>query len=122
MGRALARRSFRTAPSRANWIACARHLAFGDAAALRNLLHHVAVAVTGGKIHLAIDVPRVLAQGLLDNAHRLDELAPVHRAQETEAADAVAHRNLIGGLLLVLRPHQLLDRQAGLGRVAAQSR
>ena len=73
------------------------------------------VAVTGGKIHLAVDAAGILTQGLLDNAHRLDELAPVHRPQETEAADAVAHGDLIGGLLLVLRLHQLLDRQAGLG-------
>ena len=93
----------------------ARHLAFGQPAALRYLLHDVTVAVTGGKIHLAVDAAGILTQGLLDNAHRLDELAPVHRPQKAEAADAVADGDLVGGLLLVLRLHQLLDRQAGLG-------
>ena len=40
----------------------------------------------------------------------------VHGAQETETADAVAHRNLVGSQLLVLRAHQLFDGQAGLGQ------
>ncbi len=93
----------------------AGHLAFGSPAALGDLLHYVTVAIPGGKIHLAVDSARILTQYLLDNAHRLDELAPVHRPQKSEAADAVADGNLIGGLLLVLRLHQLLNRQAGLG-------
>ena len=41
----------------------------------------------------------------------------VHCAKEAEAAYTVAHRNLVGGLLLVLRLHQLFDRQAGLGQL-----
>ncbi|MGO9371952.1 MAG: hypothetical protein ACLQBD_07600 [Syntrophobacteraceae bacterium] len=94
-----------------------RHLALGVQTTLSSLFHDVAVAIAGSKIHLAVDVAGVLTQGLLDNAHRLDELAPVHRAQEPEAADAVAHRDLVRSLLLVLRAHQLLDGQAGLGQL-----
>ena len=75
----------------------------------------VAVAVARGEIHRARRRRRILAQRLLDDAHRLDELAPVHRAEEAQAADAVADRDLVGGLLLGLRLHQLLDRQARLG-------
>ena len=94
----------------------ARYLAFGVRAALGDLLHDMAVAVTGSKIHLAIDAVRVRAQVLLDRAQRLDEGSPVHRPQETEAADTVAHGDLIGGLLLVLRLHQLLDRPPTFGK------
>jgi hypothetical protein len=53
--------------------------------------------------------------GPLDDAHGLDKLAPVHRAEHPQAADAVADRDLIGGLLLVLGLHQVLDRQARFG-------
>ena len=65
-------------------------------------LDHVPVAVARGEIHARVDAGRVLAQRLLDDAQRLDELAPVHRAEEAQAADAVADRDLVGGLLLAL--------------------
>ena len=93
-----------------------RHIGFVQSALLRDLLDDMAVSVAGGEIHPPVGSPRVLAQRLVDGAHRLDECAPVHRSQEPEAADAVADGNLVGRLLLVLRPHQLLDRQAGLGK------
>src|SRR5512143_2299346 len=80
----------------------AAHLAFGSPAALGYLLHYVTVAIPGGKIHLAVDPPRILTQYPLDDAHRLDELAPIHRPQKSEAADAVTYGNLVGGLLSVL--------------------
>ena len=47
---------------------------------------------------------------------RLDELAPVHGGQEPQAADAVAHRHLIGRLLPVFRAHQLFDGRSGLAQ------
>jgi hypothetical protein len=94
----------------------ARHIDFVPTAPLRDLLDNVAVAVAGGEIHTAVGSRRVLAQYLVDGAHHLDERAPVHRCQEPKAADAVADGNLVGGLLLVLRPHQLLDRQTELGK------
>jgi hypothetical protein len=94
----------------------ASHCVFVPTAPLRDLLDNVAVAVTGGEIHPAVGPPRVLAQHLVDGAHRLDECAPVHRSQEPKAADAVADGNLVGRHLLVLRPHQPLDRQVGLGK------
>src|SRR3989338_1719336 len=93
----------------------ARYLALGELAALRYLFHDVAVEVTGWEIHLAINSSRVLTQCPLDVTHRLHERTPVHRVKEAEAANAVAHRDLISGLLLVLRLHQLLDRQSTLG-------
>ena len=72
LGRALARKLDRFG----------RHLALGKQAALRYLFHYVTVAITGGKIHLAVNATRILTQGLLDNAHRLDELAPVGSVEE----------------------------------------
>jgi hypothetical protein len=92
------------------------HPAFGVAAALGNLLDDMAVAVTGGKIHFALDASRILTQDLLDHTQRLDENTPIHRPQGTEAADSVAHGDLIGGLLLVLRLYQLLARPPGFGK------
>ena len=62
-------------------------------------------------------LPGILTQSLFDNTHRLDKLTPVHRCQESETADAVAYGNLIGGLLLVLRLHQLVNRKAGVGEL-----
>jgi hypothetical protein len=52
---------------------------------------------------------RILTQQRLDDADVLDELAPVDRAQETQAADAVADGDLVRRLLLILRLDQLLD-------------
>src|ERR1700694_1584683 len=71
----------------------------------------MAITASSRKLHRAINALRILAQYLLDNADVLDELAPVDRAQETEASNAVADGNLVRRLLLVLRLHQLFDRQ-----------
>ena len=73
------------------------------------------VAIARREIHLRIGVARIVAKRVFDHAHRLDEFAPVHRRQVTQATDAVADRYLIGGLLLVLGLHQLFD---GLARFA----
>src|SRR4030067_2142335 len=83
------------------------HLALGQPAALCYLFYDVAGTVTGLEIHPAVNSRRALTQDPLDVTHLLNELAPVHRAQETETADAVAHRNLICSLFLVLRLYQL---------------
>ena len=92
---------------------CARHRTLGQATVLRRLLDDVAIAITRGKIHPAVNAADVLTQDLLDRAHGLDKLAPVHRAEQAETRDAVADGNLVGGLALVLRLDQLLDRRAG---------
>ena len=55
----------------------------------------VPIPVAGGEIHLQVSARGVLAQGGIHHAHALDELAPVHHSQETQAADAVAHRDLV---------------------------
>ena len=90
----------------------ARHVAFRQAASFRDLLDDVPVPVAGREIHPAVEPARILPQLVLDDAHRFDELAPVHRPQEAQAADRVADRNLVAGLLLRFRLHQLLDRRS----------
>ncbi len=95
----------------------ARHLRFGNRAVFRDLLHDVPVAVSGGKIHPAVHPARIVAQGVLDHAHRFHELAPAHRPQEAETADAVADGYLVGGLLLVFHLNRLFDGQARFGEL-----
>ena len=91
------------------------HLALLQSAIFCDRFDCMAVAVAGGKIHPAIDAFRIFPQSLLDNAQGLDKLAPIQRAKHPQAADAVADGDLNGGLLLVLRLHQLRDSQARFG-------
>jgi hypothetical protein len=69
----------------------------------------VPVTVARAEVHPAIDIGGVLAQDPLGHAQRLDELAPVHEAEEAQAADGVADRDLHRRLHLRLVLHQLLD-------------
>ena len=94
----------------------ARHLAFCQTALLRNLFSCMAVAIAARKFHAAVDAVRIRAQRALHDAQGLDELAPVHRTQNPEAADAVADGHLIGGLPLVLGLHQLANGQGRFGK------
>ena len=94
----------------------ARHLVFRPVALLGYFLDGMAVLIAGGKIHRAIDVARVAAQGLLDHAHRLDKDAPVHGPEKPQTADGIAHGDPVRGLLVVLRPYQVFDGQMGLGQ------
>ena len=103
--------------------ACARQRdrALGDfvlreRAAPGDLLDRVAIQVARGEIHRRVDARRILAQHLVDHADRLDELAPVGRSQKAEAADAVADRDLVGGLPLAFRLHELFDRLTFFGQ------
>ena len=91
------------------------HRAFGELAVLGSLFYHMAVAITGDKIHPPINAARILAQRLFNQADRFHELAPVHRTQKTQTGDAVADRDLSRGLPLAFRLHQLVDRQVRLG-------
>jgi hypothetical protein len=89
----------------------AGNLEFTEMTALGDGFNGVAIAIAGGEIHRRINSRRLSAEDLLDNAHLLHELAPVHRAEKPQAGDAVADRNLVGGLVLVLRLNELLDGQ-----------
>ncbi len=90
----------------------ARHLALVHGALFCHRLGGVAIAVAGGKIHPAVNIGRIVAQRLIDDAQVLDEIAPLQRTQHPQAADAVADGDLHSRLLLVLRLHQLGDGQA----------
>jgi hypothetical protein len=56
----------------------------------------VPIAVAGREILAGVLRRRVLAQRLFDDAERFDVGLPVHRADETQTADAVGDRNLVG--------------------------
>ena len=58
------------------------------------LFDHMTVVIAGCKIHFFIDAARILTQSLFNQAHRFDELAPVHCTQKAQAGDAVADRDL----------------------------
>ncbi len=92
------------------------HRVFAGAAAPRQQLDAVPVAVAGLEIHLRVGAMRIAAQMRLDHAQLFDEIAPVHRRQQTQAGDAVADRDLIGGLLLAFRMHHLVDALAAVGQ------
>ena len=65
------------------------------------------ISIARRKIHVGIHFSRIAAQCVLDGALCLDKLAPIHRRQESQTADAVADRHLIGGLVLRLDLHEL---------------
>src|SRR6187200_2059362 len=69
------------------------------------------IAIAGREIHLAINVSGIGAQNLVNQTQSLDELFPVHRAQETKTGNTVADGNLVGSLILTLEVNKLFDRQ-----------
>ncbi len=101
--------SARGGPARASATARLATQSLGERAALGNLFDDVAIAVARGEVHRRIDDRGIFAERLVDDTHCLDEVTPVGRSQNAEAADAVADRNLIGCLPLALRLHQPLD-------------
>src|ERR1039458_244962 len=87
MGTAFGRRAGRAFGRELNRFA--RDLALGQTARFRCLFDCVPVAVAGGEIHPGVDTGRILPKFLLDATHGFDELAPVHRSEKTQTADAV---------------------------------
>ena len=71
------------------------------------------IAVACRKIHLWINSERILAQYFVDGAQRFDERAPIGHQDETQTADGVADRYLIGRLLLVFRLDELRHGETG---------
>src|SRR5438046_197539 len=72
-------------------------------------------SIAAGASDGVVDARGIGAEDRLDRAQRLDEAAPVGRKQQAQAADAVADRHLVAGLLLVFRLHQLLDGEPCFG-------
>jgi hypothetical protein len=76
--------------------------------AVGQILHRLAVAVAAQKVHAAVDGGRVTLQHPLDEAHRLEVLAPVEGRAEAEARDDVRDGDLRRRLALVLAADRLL--------------
>ena len=69
-----------------------RHAQLALAGRLGQLLDRVAIAVAAAEVHPAVDAGRIALQHLLDQADALEELAPVERRDQAQAADQVGHR------------------------------
>ena len=76
--------------------------------AVGQLLHRLAVAVAAQEVHAAVRRSRVALQHPLDEAHRLEVLAPVEGRAEAEARDDVRDGDLRRRLVLVLAADRLL--------------
>ena len=75
-----------------------------------NLLDRLALLVAAQEIHAAIHAGRIAPQGVFDEAHVLEVLAPVQLGTEPEAVDGVAHRHLQHALALMLAADRVLGR------------
>ena len=84
------------------------HLRF--ACRLRQLFDRLAIAIAAAEIHQAVHSGRVALEHLFDEAHALEELAPVERLHQTQAANQVRDRRLLRGLVLPFRADHVLDR------------
>ena len=89
----------------------------------RELLDRLALSIATEEVHPSVRAGRIALQHLLDQADRLDVLAPVERGAEAQAGNGIGHRHLVGRLALVfaanrrfrgrlLRREVLLDRRA----------
>ncbi|MNH31215.1 hypothetical protein D3C79_915540 [compost metagenome] len=92
----------------------ARHRDFAECAMARQALDAVPVVVTAGEVHGGVNGRRVAVQRLFDMAQVFDERLPVDGRQQAQAADAVADRHLVDGLLLRIELHMALDAQCRL--------
>ena len=76
-------------------------------------LDRVPISVAALEVHPGIHAGGVAAEDLLDQAHVLDVLVPVHGRAQPETRDRVAHRQVIHRLTLVLGANRFLDGRAG---------
>ena len=86
----------------------------------RQFLDGMAIPVAAAEVHPAVDASRVALEDLLDQAHALEELAPIERRDQAEAADQVRHAGLCGRLVLPFRPDRVLDRLSARGERRVQ--
>ena len=97
-----------------------RHLVFRQSTPSRNALNGVAVPIACRKVHRGIHPGRIAAERLFDQTVSADKQPPIVGDHESQAADAVANRYLIGCLSLSLGPHQLLGRDSLIGETVLE--
>ena len=76
----------------------------------RQFLDGVAIPVAAAEVHPAVDARGIALEHLFDEAHVLEELAPVERRDQAETADQVGHPGLFNRLVLAFRADGVLDR------------
>ncbi len=84
------------------------HLRLPGGLGLRELLHGLPVSVAAQEVHARVRARRVALQHALDEAHRLEVLAPVEGRAQPEARDHVRHRDQARRLPLVLAADRVL--------------
>ena len=82
-----------------------------------NRFGRMAIAVARREIHRPINAARIIKQHLLDDTMGFDKALPIHRPDDTQATNAVADRNLVGCLQLVLGLHHPGDALAGFSQM-----
>ena len=92
------------------------NVGFAGAAVARDALDRMAVGVAGGEVHPRIHIGGIVAQRVFDRRQGLDELTPVGRSEQAQASDAVAHRDLLRGLVLRFELYAVLDGLVVLGQ------
>ena len=86
------------------------HMRLVEAAPLGNTFDLVTVHVASRKIHVLVNMGRIFAQGLFDQAHPFEKSFPVESAQQLHTGDHVADRHLIGRQPLLFLARQIVDR------------
>ena len=76
----------------------------------------MSIPIAAGETHPPVDAQRFATENPIHDALTLDELLPVETVQGSQAADAVLHRDPIGGLVLRVPFDQILDRVGLLGQ------
>ncbi len=85
---------------------CHLELVVGTSAC--ELFDGMAVPVARREVHFRH--AGAVAQGLVNPAHAFEEVGPVRGREEAHARDDVAHRRVVGDLLLVLDVNEVLGR------------
>ena len=75
------------------------------------------IAVARVKLHPRISRRRIIAQDRINEAHALEEVAPVERGEQAHTRDDVADGDLCCGLSLMLKMDELFGRAAALDQI-----
>src|ERR1043165_1617558 len=91
-----------------------RHFQLIAMRALGYALDDVTITVARGELHTRIRLRRVFAQDRINEAHVLEEVAPIQSREQAHARDDVADSDLRRRLSLMLKMHKLLWGTAAL--------
>ena len=97
-----------------------RHAKLRLAGGFGQFLHRVPVAIPAAEIHAAVDTDRIPLEDLFDQADALEELRPVERGNQVQAAEQARHEGLCGRLVASFGANGVLERHAAGGEPLVQ--